>query len=328
VKRYQGEDLPDRPIIAVVANDALGNYAISTPLVKMLRARHAPRAIHYYSGARVQELWSVDRNIEKGFNLLGSPPNDTLRAAHGPYDLVVNIEQSSWPKCFTSSICEQDSFVCGPALAPDARGDWAYPEDERGDLWRDQGWVAPDLAERYDFLESGFVAEVFCRLAYLDGPVPKYSIPTADPERDIPELLIATSASLPEKLWTADKWIELLRKLGMTAGLIGAKPNPQQQFWQGFADEERIVASGLVQDLRGEMKLPEVVGALGRARRVISLDNGIMHLAASTGTPTTSLFRHGIHRLWAPPYSNLTVLTPGEGVPVSAITVDEVANAD
>jgi ADP-heptose:LPS heptosyltransferase len=60
---------------------------------------------------------------------------------------------------------------------------------------------------------------------------------------------------------------------------------------------------------------------------VITIDNGILHLAAATGTPTVGLFRHGIHRLWAPPFANLTVLTPGEKKAVAEIPVQVVQEA-
>ena len=44
--------------------------------------------------------------------------------------------------------------------------------------------------------QSGFIGEIFCRLAYLEGPIPSYRIPSAEPPIEVPPLLIATSASL------------------------------------------------------------------------------------------------------------------------------------
>jgi len=75
------------------------------------------------------------------------------------------------------------------------------------------------------------------------------------------------------------------------------------------------------------MRLPAVAGALARAKAVLTLDNGILHMAAAAGAPTVGLFRHGIHRLWAPPVAGLTVLTAGEGKPVSEIQPERVIEA-
>ncbi|MEZ0325217.1 MAG: glycosyltransferase family 9 protein [Fimbriimonas sp.] len=330
MRRYLGEALPERARIAVIANDALGNYVVSTPLLQMLRAKYPSGKLDYYSGTRVRELWQHDTNVDQGFPLFGGPPYDSIKAQPNPYDLVINIEQLPWAKCFAAAISGPEAFVCGPSLGLDGRDDLPFPDDERGQLARDREWIASDLTKKYPFLQSGFIGEIFCRLAYLEGPVPPYKVPSTEPEGEVPDVLIATAASLPEKLWPVAKWIESLeaiRKKGQTVGLIGAKPKEQKQFWQGGSGEEELVASCLVEDLRGKYKLTEVVGALAKAKQVLTLDNGILHMAVSTGTPTVGLYRHGIHRLWAPPYKNLTVLTPGEGKPVEDITVDQVLDA-
>ena len=111
------------------------------------------------------------------------------------------------------------------------------------------------------------------------------------------------------------------------AGLLGAPVSQQAQHWKGASAEDELVGDGLAIDLRGAFSLPQVVGALGAAKAVLTLDNGILHLAAATSTPTVGLYRHGIHRLWAPPAPNVTVLTAGEGNPVSAIDPAAVLSA-
>lgn len=330
MRRFKGEPLPSSPKVAVLANDALGNYVISTPLLAMLRDKYPDVKLHYFSGSRVEELASSDPKVDVFMPLLGMDPFTALSLTERPFDLIVNIEWSPWVKCFATLLAREDTYVCGPALAPDGRGDWAFPDDSRGDLWRDQEWISESIVDRYPFLESPFIGEFFCRLAYLDGPVPRYDVPGAMPPIEVPDLLIATAASLPEKLWPIDKWLTTLQSLvarGHSIGLIGAKPSTQMEFWQGGSGEEEIVASGLVADLRGSMRLPEVVGALAGAQRVLTLDNGILHLAVATGTATVGLYRHGIHRLWAPPYANLTVLTAGENARVSDIDPAEVLRA-
>ncbi len=327
--------MPTGSRIAVVANDAIGNYVVSTPLLQMLRKQWKPAAIHYYSGTRTQELWMEDPNIDWGFPLHGSEPNFTVLNAFAEigqerYDLVINVEWTAWAKCFAAVISSLNTYVCGPCLGSDARSDLAFEEDLQGKLWNDQHWISASLPLSYPFLQSGFIGEIFCRLAYLEGPIPSYSVPQRPVSTEIPDVIISAAASLPEKLWPGEKWMELVQRCksaGLSVGLVGAKPTAQSLFWKGSADEEQLVEKRLVKDLRGAFRMPEVVGALAKAKAVVTIDNGILHLAVAANTKTVGLYRYGIHRLWAPPFESLDVLTAGEDKQVADIEVDMVWEA-
>ena len=109
--------------------------------------------------------------------------------------------------------------------------------------------------------------------------------------------------------------------------MVGAEPEEQRRYWYGESTEEEILARSLAVDLRGAMTLTQVVGALSATRLCLSLDNGVMHLAAAVNTVTVALFREGYDRLWAPPNPNLTALTPGVGKGVGQIEVSSVIDA-
>lgn len=337
--RYIGQELPKGCRIALITNDAIGNYVVITPLIQMLREQHSPSVLHYFGGSRTEELWVWDPLIDWGYSLHGSDPNESVfryqventddEACQIPYDLVINAEDACWAKCFAALISSPDTLVCGPALGSTGRKDLPFGEDERGRLWEDKRWISAELPQRYPFLSSGFIGEVLARLCYLDGPLPAYRVARHD-AADVPDVLIATTASLQEKLWPFQKWkaaLEWMRDRGLSVGLLGAAPQAQNFYWTGGDAEANLLSQGLVEDLRGSMTLPQVVGALAKAKAVLSLDNGILHLSAATDTPTVGLFRHGIHRLWAPPADNVVVLTPGEGRAVAEIPVETVTEA-
>ena len=297
--------------------------------MQMLRGRHGG-TLHYFGGTRVAELAEASDLIDRFSPLHGSDPRIAAREMTGQdFDLVVNVEWTPWAKCATAVLAGDETLICGPSIGPEGRADLAFADDERGRLWTDQEWVAADLTERYPFLNSGWIGEVFCRLAYLDGPVPGYSLPSSDPEGDLPDVWISASASLPEKLWPLAKWLDVveeLRSRGRRVGLLGAKPQTQSRYWTGGSDEDRLVEAG-VEDYRGAFSLPGVVGAIERASLVLTLDNGIMHLACATPTAVVGLFREAIDRLWAPPVPGLRAVKPAEGRPVSDLTVEEVVAA-
>lgn len=329
MKRYDGSGLPTSPRVALISNDALGNFAIATPVAQLLRSNLRPSLLHYFGGTRIQEMSKESDLFEASFAFHGMEPFEAaqLAASQGPYDMVMTLESTPFAKVFSSILAGPSGAVCGPCVGTGGRGELAFADDERGLLWADRAWIAPDITERYTFLRSGFIAEIFSRLAYLEGDLPPYRLPMADPGRDVPDVLIATAASLPEKLWPVEHWgeaLNYLKRKGYSIGLIGAKPSAQREFWQGEDAEEQLVRLKLVDDLRGQFTLPQVVGALSQTRLALSLDNGIMHFAVAAGTPTVALFRFGIHRLWAPPYPNLAVLTAGDQRSVAEITPETV----
>lgn len=329
--RFAGQDLPHNPRIAVLANDAIGNFVVTTPLLQMLRHRYADAEIIYFGGTRTAELENASRIANVYVQLLGSPdPLAVLTRWKGYVDLSINVEQTAITKVANAILPKQSGFICGPSMGPGGRGDLPFSDDNRGDLWRDKNWIAADVMNRYSFLRSPFIGEIFCRLAFLDGPIPPYRLPLAEPAISVPDVIVSASASLPDKLWPFDKWTTVLSELasrGLSVGLVGAKPAEGAKHWLGGEAEHRMVKEGLVQDLRGTMSLPQVVGALAKAKLVLTLDNGILHLASGTPTPTVGLYRYGIHRLWAPPKANLQVVHTQEGETVAEISEQAVIEA-
>jgi ADP-heptose:LPS heptosyltransferase len=326
MRRFTGEELPASPRIAVATNDALGNFVVVTPLLQMLREEYSPSALDYYGGTRVAELADASSLVDTCYSLHGIQPRTFAESLPDVYQLVINVERSGWAKAAAAMLAGEEGFVCGPCLDREGRGDLPFAEDARGDLWRDQEWIAEDISKRYGFLRSGFIGEIFCRLACLDGAVPGYLLPRSEPSEAVPDVLVSTTASLAWKLWPIDRWQTLVRDVrarGLTVGLLGAKPKQQEKYWEGAGLETAVVEAG-AEDLRGRFTLPEVVGAIDRARLVATIDNGIVHLACATDTPTVGLFRHGIHRLWAPPAENLRLVEPGEDRQVSDIGYETV----
>jgi hypothetical protein len=240
---------------------------------------------------------------------------------------VVNVERSPFASTLVALLASDSTYVVGPCIGPGGRETLPFGDDEASRLWQDDQWIAPDLMTKYPMLKTPFIGEIFCRLCYLDGKIPPYSLPSADPGREIPDILIATTASLEEKLWTEAKWLEAISGLmrqGFSVGLLGAKPSVQNQHWRGSSSENVFVEKLELIDLRGAFSLPQVVGAIDRCRLVLSLDNGIMHLALAENKPTVALFRPGIHRLWAPPVDCLHTVIPKKGDVVSRIEVETV----
>lgn len=325
-----GQSLRKGSRIALVANDAIGNFVVSTPLLQVLRRQHPDAHIHYVSGPRVAELLATCDLIDSYGYLSGDEPTSTDVSAKRdavPFDLTINLERSSEAMRRAADLA-RDGFVAGPCAGRDGASQLPQPDDERGRLWNDPDWTAPDLVDRYSFLRSPFIGEIFCRLLYWEGAIPPYRIPIEAVAASAPDVLISCSASLEQKLWTTESWlaaVEWLGARGLKVGLLGAAASTQRKRWIGAAMEDEILANSSVYDLRGRWTLPQVAGAIERCRLVLTLDNGVLHIAAAVGKPIVGLYRAGIHRLWTPPVSNLCALwPPTPDAPVASIPVERV----
>lgn len=324
MRRYLGEKIAPGARVAVVSGDALGNYVVLTPLLRKLQTDLRPAELHYFGGVRTQELWAENEDITEGMAILGGHPRQALREAlaRPAYDLVINIESAPFTKAFTALLTDKHTAVVGPCVDSEGRHDLPQASTIQGLLAGASDWTAPDLTDRFPILDSGFMGEILCRVAYLEGAIPGYRLASHAPEIPIPDVLVSLAASLPDKLWRLDLWlrlVELLRGRGVTVGLLGAKPALQHAFWMGTSDEDDLLAQSSVVDLRGRLTLPQMVGAISQAKLVVTIDNGILHLAAATETPVIGLFRNGIHRLWAPPVDNLNALVAPSGHSVQSI---------
>jgi ADP-heptose:LPS heptosyltransferase len=188
-------------------------------------------------------------------------------------------------------------------------------------------WNRQNLVADYPELRTQFIGEIFCRLARVDTDYLETEAPIADPPLPVPDILISTGADRGAKLWPSQYWLEMVASLharGLQTGLLGAPPKPEDVYHTQAADDALITAG--VQDLRGRLSLPEVAGALGRARALVSIDNGLMHLAAAVDAPAVALFGASPQRLWAPRSASVRVLEPSN--PCSACEENRFRNAD
>ena len=291
---------PER--IALLTHDSLGNYVVATPLIAMLRRERPDARVEYVGGRRTRALWEREPGWDAAFGYDEAPS--------GAYDLVLSTERDPWAVAHAERIVAPHGRILGPG-APRPIG-----------LAADPDWTARDLKARYPELTTGFVTEVYARCFGLTGPVGPYVVPREAAEPHGCDLLISCSASLDEKLWPLDRWREALDfwrdRIGGEIGLVGVKPKPRQSAYCGQDTEDAL--AGEVRDLRGMFTLPQLVDAIEAARLVLTIDNGVMHLACATRTPIVAIFRSDIARLWRPPTARIDAVI-GDPARITAPTV-------
>ena len=100
----------------------------------------------------------------------------------------------------------------------------------------------------------------------------------------------------------------------LTVGLVGAPPDRQRLDYHAGDGEEQLLTDypETLIDLRGRTNLIQLAGACRKARAVVSVDAGPMHVAAGVGTPTLAVVGNDAEavgaspiRLWLPRSSKL-----------------------
>lgn len=322
MERFSGQHLGKRPHIAVLFADKLGGFVVATPLLRGLKQKYQGCTIDYFGGERTAELEAACPYIDSRFSIYGPP--DPLRRAvdyvrarestHGPYDLAINLDFHPINAALTSLL--RPRCVVGRCYTPDTRRELPFLDDPI-DRLHEEFWSSPDLLVRYaGVLSSTYIGEIYCRLARVETDYQRTEVPIASPPLPVPDVLIATGATRTAKLWPQQAWADLVRRLaarGLGVGLLGGAPAAQRKLYGSADADDYLLANTPLVDLRGKLTLPQVAGALHQATACITVDNGIMHLAYSVGTPTVALFGASPWRVWAPKLPHLAVLlTPAE----------------
>lgn len=119
------------------------------------------------------------------------------------------------------------------------------------------------------------------------------------------------------KEWPAEHWAKLavsLAEAGYTAAFTGG---PEDAPATAAFLERHIPASycekALVRSVAGTMSLPDLAWHLGRSAAVVSVNTGVMHLAAIAGAPIIALNGPTNPLRWGPVGSKTCALLPEKG---------------
>ncbi|WP_299444534.1 glycosyltransferase family 9 protein [uncultured Rhodospira sp.] len=120
---------------------------------------------------------------------------------------------------------------------------------------------------------------------------------------DGPILALAPTANWIAKVWPADRFVELARRLTAPDG-----PLPGARIAVVAAPDEREAAAPVLDalagpgtiDLVGRLHLLAVAAVFSRCALFVGNDSGLMHMAAAAGAPTVGLFGPSRDEHYAP----------------------------
>ena len=327
MQRYSGEHLGSAPHIVVIGSCKVGNFVVSTPVLRGLRARF-PDAVIGFIGSEVTADfecalpmldWHCSWDDPKpGSGLRLQQTLAERRKCHGPVQLALNLDGFNPLACSLVPWLEP-LYVAGGSLSANRRRELPWGGHPRQRFLSDPDWDSPAFRERYaDVFGSNYIAELFCQLAWVQDYVDSTAIelPVAEPPFVVPDVLIHCTTARAAKVWPFSHWRQVLEAAdahGWSVGLVGSPPAAQREAYNSGDGEDGLLKNSGLVDLRGQTSLMQLAGACRHARAVISVDAGPLHIAAAVGTPTYAIVGNDRAdvgaspvRLWMPRCSNVT----------------------
>ena len=312
IRRYEGQDLGPRPRIAVVGSDKLGNFIVTTPLLRGLRERFPDATIDFF-GSPVNRAfeeacpwidWRTDVFPADTGRLPELASEAAARARPAGYALAVNCDGfNPYTTELTSRL--RPTFAAGNALTGDLSAPLPLGDHPNNRILAEPDWTSPDFLRRYaGHLTSNYIGELFARMAFVETDYFAISLESAPPPFEVPDVLVHANANRTAKLWPAGRWLELLdwcRSRDLIVGLVGVRPKPGQERTIGYPIEAELSEHDVVRDLRGKTTPIELAGALERTRACVTVDSGPLHVAAAVGCPTVAVFGNDADGVGASP---------------------------
>lgn len=122
-------------------------------------------------------------------------------------------------------------------------------------------------------------------------------------------IILHPGTTKAEKYWPVENWRSLIRSLQDRPEkliLTGGRDPAEQTAIQALLPENNVL------DLSGRLPLEETCALAANARAVISVDTGIMHLAALWQVPQVALFGPTNPLQWMPRHPRAAVLSSGK----------------
>ena len=327
LQRYGGEALPDSPHIVVLGSCKVGNFVVSTPVLEGLKARFPGAVIGFVGSEITVDFEAAHPAIDWRHSWDSPAPGAGLAlqqalaariSQHGPVALALNLDGFNPVTCSLVPWLAP-TYVGGGSLTSNLRRSLPWGDEAQQRFLADLDWDSPAFLARYQgIFSSNYIAELFCQMAYVSeySDPTAISLPCAEPPFAVPDLLIHCTTARSAKLWPFESWRQVLQycgERGWSVGLVGSPPAAQKEAYNAGDSEEYLLAKTELIDLRGRTSLIQLAGACAKAKAVISVDAGPLHIAAAVGTPTLAIVGNDQNsvgasplRLWLPRCANVS----------------------
>lgn len=324
--RYCGSDLGDSPHIILLGSCKVGNFVVTTPAILGLRRRFPFATIGFIGSDVTADLECAHPAINWRLSWDSTLPGSGLRLqqdlsnkikSYGSVALAINFDGFNPVTCSLVPWLSP-TYVAGGSLSSNFRSLMDYGPLPQHSFLADHDWDSSNFLMRHRSLfKTNYIAELFCQIAFVgDYCEPnEINIPLAQPNFDVPDILIHCTASRSAKIWPSQYWLRVLQYCEYkkwSVGLVGSSPKLQKEEYKSGDCEQFLLHNSQLIDLRGQTSLPELAGACAKAKAMLTLDAGPLHIAAGVGCATLAIVGNDINddgaspiRLWMPRCENV-----------------------
>lgn len=321
---FSDQPLRSSPHLAVFSSNKVGNFVVTTPLLRGLKQKYPGCTLDFFGSDITQDFEQHCSYIDWRYSLHGHENLETVSQQiekrykiAGAYDLVINCD--NYNEINRLMIMETDSvYVAGMFIEMESSESYCLNYDSRWRILKDNNWNDLEFVRRhFGVVNSNYIGEILCRIAYVDTNFFQLEVPSKAPSFSVPDILIHITATRPTKMWTVEHWQQVINwctKQGLQVGLVGSSPKKQQMLYYSNYEEETLLKTTDLIDLRGKTSLTELAGAFRSCKACISVDSGPLHVAAAVGCPTVAIFGNDMQgegpspiRLWSPRLPNVEI---------------------
>ena len=129
MQRFTDQPLGARPHLAVFGSDKVGNFVLTTPLLRGLKEKYPGATLDFFGGETTCDLEAGCPYVDARFSLYGERPEylgelntfvAARRAAAGDYDLAINCDEfSELNLVVVAAVAPR--YLVGASLQPDFR---------------------------------------------------------------------------------------------------------------------------------------------------------------------------------------------------------------
>ncbi|MEO5825265.1 MAG: glycosyltransferase family 9 protein [Gemmatimonadales bacterium] len=285
----------DIPRILIVRFSSIGDILLTTPLVRVLRARHPAARITYVVRA---DMADTLRHNPRLTELVPWDRSTPLSA------LADRLRETDW-----THRLDLHGSMRSLALRQLVGGKWSgFPKHRlRRSLLirtgRRRGGHLGHVAVRYFAAAAGLDVEP-------DGQGAEFFFPTQAQQRADEFLThhglgqartlvaIAPGAAHATKRWPLGHWEALVRRARSTSDIVVVGGPGEESLGEALVE----AGGGAVANAAGRFDLMGTAALLKRARVMAGGDTGVMHLATAIGTPVVALYGPSVEEFGYFPY--------------------------
>ena len=240
MERFTDQPLGARPHLAVFGSDKVGNFVLTTPLLRGLKEKYPGATLDFFGGETTSDLEAGCPHVDARFSLYGERAEylaelyafvAARRAVAGDYDLAINCDEFSELNLVVVA-ATNPRYLVGASLPPDFRRQFPPGDDVRARMLSDSDWNSTAFLDRYpELMTSNYLAEIFCKMAYVETDYARIEIASAPPPFEVPDVLLHMTTTRSAKQWLPEYWRELIGwcvERGLSVGMIGGKPQVER----------------------------------------------------------------------------------------------------